>query len=143
MANQTENQDSFDQMVSEIRARIVTKLEHAYVVDLIEVLRPYPRGLARRTVLRAVEESRRRIGLSIPQAFNDTVQGVYNSYCVGYAAFVKREVPMSEGLFHSPQRGVWAVDIDRAAEWLKGRLAQNKKGLDPQNRCLIAGSFHF
>jgi hypothetical protein len=63
MANQTENQDSFDQMVSEIRARIATKLEHAYVVDLIEVLRPHPRGLARRTVLRAVEENRRRVGL--------------------------------------------------------------------------------
>src|SRR5215469_12599322 len=122
MANQTENQDSFDQMVSEIRARIVTKLEHAYVVDLIEVLRPYPRGLARRTVLRAVEESRRRIGLSIPQAFNDTVQGVYNSYCVGYAAFVKSPCQRGFSSLHNAVFGR-STSIERPsgsrAGWLK------------------------
>ena len=121
--------DWLDQLVRDVQARIAKKelrLEHPYVKDLIEVLKPYPRGLSRQMVLHTLEKNRLRAGLPIPEAFVQSVQSSYNQHCVDSLVFKKRNAPMSEALFYSPHgkgSGTWAVHIDRAAAWLRSRLA--------------------
>jgi DNA repair photolyase len=101
-------------------------LSHPYVVDLIRVLEPHaPNGLARQSVLRALEKNRADAGLRIPPKFEQAVQRVYNWYSIDSTVFAKRKVTESEGLFYSPAgkgSGIWAINRDRAAAWLKAKL---------------------
>ena len=118
--------DWLDQIIKEGQAAKQLRLDHPYVLDLIEVLKPYPtRGLARQSVLSKLEQNRKSEGLPIPQKFEESVQSTYNRYCVDSAVFVKRKAPVSEGLFFSPigkGAGAWAVNVDRAKDWVKAKL---------------------
>ncbi len=122
--------DWLDQLLRDVQARIAKKelrLEHPYVKDLIEVLKAYPRGLARQMVLHTLEKQRQRAGLPIPAKFEEAVQSSYNQHSVDSMVFKKRNAPPSDGLFYSPHgkgSGIWAVHLDRAAAWLKGKLSK-------------------
>ena len=120
--------DWLEQALRELETKEAAKelrRRHPYVIDLIEVLKPHPRGLARRIVLHTLEKRRQRDGLPIPPSFEKTVQSFYNRSCVDSAVFIKRKAPLSEGLFHSPGgkgSGTWAVHSERAATWLRRKL---------------------
>ena len=106
-------------------AAIELRRQHPYLMDLIEVLQPYPRGLSRQIVLHTLEKQRQRDGLPIPPKFEQAVQSVYNRYCVDSLVFIRRKAPLSEGLFHSPGgkgSGIWAVHPERAAAWLRTKV---------------------
>lgn len=124
--------DNFDEWLDnalkEIEAEEAHKRlrrQHPYVLDLIEVLRPYPRGLARQNVLQALENRRHSDGLPIPPKFEAAVQSTYNRHCVDSSVFIKRKAPISEGLFYSPGgkgSGIWAAHLGRAMAWLNANL---------------------
>ncbi len=70
-------------------------------------------------------KNRHDAGLPIPPKFAQAVQGSFNRYCTDSMVFAKRKTPDSDGLFYSPLgkgSGVWAVNRDRAAAWLKVKL---------------------
>lgn len=100
---------------------------HPNVGDLINVLALYGAdGLSRQSVLRALEKNRRTTGLRILTKFEQAAQGTYNRYCID-SAFLKRNAPDSDCLFYSPigkGSGIWAVNLERAAAWLKGKLGK-------------------
>ena len=100
--------------------------KHPWVGSLISILLSSPRGIMIRDMaISEVWKLRQPKGLSMPKKFEHTVQAVYNQNCEGYSAFVKRKLPKSEALFHSPEgigTGVWAVHRERAAEWLRKHL---------------------
>ncbi len=61
------NDDIFDKLAERGRAEIARKdairqvrQKHPYMVDIIEVLWPYPNGLARQMVLHKLEQRRRK-----------------------------------------------------------------------------------
>lgn len=120
--------DWLEQALRELEANKAAKelrRQHPYLIDLIEVLKPYPRGLSRQIVLHTLEKRRQRDGLQIPRKFEEAVQSVYNRHCVDSSVFIKRKAPLSEGLFHSPGgkgSGTWAVHSERAAAWLKTKV---------------------
>ncbi len=120
--------DWLEQALRELEAKEAAKelrRQHPYLMDLIEVLQPYPRGLSRQIVLHTLEKRRQRDGLPIPPKFEQAVQSVYNRHCVDSLVFIKRKTPLSEGLFHSPGgkgSGTWAVHSERAAAWLRTKL---------------------
>jgi hypothetical protein len=104
------------------------RLAHPYVADLIRVLHPHGlQGFPRQAVLRALEKNRHDNGLRIPKKFDESVQGSYNRHCVDSGVFAKRNAPDSDGLFYSPAgkgSGIWAVNLERAAAWLKEKLGK-------------------
>ncbi|SRR6266496_243528 len=121
--------DPLEELWREVEEAIIKKqlrLSHPYVVDLIRVLEPHvPNGLARQSVLRALEKNRADAGLRIPPKFEQAVQHVYNWYSINSREFAKRKAAESEGLFYSPAgkgSGIWAINRDRAAAWLKAKL---------------------
>lgn len=121
--------DWLEQALQELAAKEAEKScrrQHPYVLDLMEVLKPHPHGFARRSVLHTLEKNRQRDGLPIPPKFEEAVQSVYNRHCVDSMVFTKRKAHLSEGLFYSPGgkgSGTWAVHPERAAAWLKMKLA--------------------
>ena len=125
-----ESDDWLEQAIEELVAKEAVKeilRQHPYVIDLIEVLKPRPHGLARKLVLHTLEKNRQRDGLPIPPKFEEAVQeeavqSVYNRHCIDSLVFKKRKAHLSEGLFYSPcgkGSGAWAVHPERAAAWLK------------------------
>ena len=119
-----EDESAFDEKLKQLaKAKAALKaLKYPYVRDLIEVLRPHPRGLSRRLVLHTLERKRKEAGLSIPEKFEQSVQSAYNKHSVDSSVFKKRKAPEWQGLFYSPQgkrSGIWAVYPDRANAWLE------------------------
>jgi hypothetical protein len=129
-AEEIQPMDALEELLEEVladSARRRWRQENPYVGDLIEILRPHRAGLSRRATIKAMEELRKSKGLPIPAKFDETVQSAFNQHCIQSHVFVKRKAPASEGLFLSPQgkgTGVWAVNIERAVNWLG---AQNKQ----------------
>ena len=123
--------DWLEKLFREIDAAIAAKklrLENPYVKDLIEILWPPQDGLSRQLVLHMLERKRKLAGLQIPKKFEQTVQSAYNQHCVDSMVFAKQKAPESEGLFYSPGgkgSGVWAVNRELAAAWLKAKLADH------------------
>jgi hypothetical protein len=102
---------------------LTLKSENRYAADIVENLLPFPKGRHSSWVMDDLEKERRAKGLPIPKTFNATVQSAYNNHCVGYAAFVKRGSPPTEGLFYSPgPRGYWAVNEAVAKAWLASKM---------------------
>lgn len=123
--------DWLERVMREFQAKEAAKelrRQRPYLMDLIEVLQPYPRGLSRQMVLHNLEKRRQRNGLRIPPKFEEAVQSVYNRHCVDSLVFIKRKARLSEGLFHSPGgkgSGIWAVHSERAAAWFTTKLVNS------------------
>ena len=98
--------------------------QHTYVEDLIRLLLPYKGGLSRRRVLDMLERQRRKDGLPIPVKFEEAVQSAYNQNCSDSAVFRRKNRPASDAPFYWPGgagSGKWAVDAERARNWLQKR----------------------
>ena len=96
---------------------------HTYVEDLIRILLPRKdRGLPRSIVIDQLKRQRRQAGLPVPATFEEAVQSAYNQNCVDSDVFRKRNLSNSAAPFFSPGgsgSGIWAVDPERAQEWLR------------------------
>ena len=85
--------------------------DNPYVLDLIRVLIPHPRGLRRPLVLDLLHRSRRERSLPIPTEFDATVQSAFQQHCADSAVFKKKGKPQLEALFCWPDgkgAGKWA-----------------------------------
>jgi hypothetical protein len=130
--------DAFFREYEESKAARKVRKEHPYLLDLIKTLLPRGlRGDQRPYVIDRLRKDRQRLGLSMPDRFDEAVQSTYNRYCVDSSVFRNRGAPPLEGIFHSPHgkgKGIWAVYPDRAIAWLKAKAgdepaeAQNQDG---------------
>jgi hypothetical protein len=102
----------------------LTKSEHPYVADLIDVLRRHPKGRLRRTVIELPWRQREPLGLQMPRTFIETVQNAYNRHADGYAGFLDNREPREKPLFFSGGKnsGFWAVDEKAATAWLVAKF---------------------
>ena len=114
--------DRLAEILTKIRRAHALREEHPYLADIISILLPHKDGLHREKVFGRLERQRQQDGLPIPSNFAATTQGIYNSNCLGYSGFRKRNLPESDALFYSPDRvgsGIWAVNRERAKIWLE------------------------
>lgn len=99
------------------------RLQNPWVLDLIKVLYPHPRGISRSIVLHTVQKNRANRGHEPIETPEEAIQSAYNRFCVDSAVFRKRKTKWpDEGMFHSPRgpgAGVWAIYQDKAQAWLK------------------------
>ena len=96
--------------------------EHAYIVDLIKVLRQHPAGLRRWSVMRAMRRRWDESGRQTTQKFEDEVERAFRRMCVDDDLIKNRECTDATALFFRPEERageVWAVHLDRAAAWLE------------------------
>jgi hypothetical protein len=108
----------------ETNAQQKLRIENPWVLDLIKVLYPHPKGLSRSVVLHAVLRNRRQRGHPLPRQPEETIQSALQQHCMDSRVFQKRRAPSEDGLFHWPKgagAGVWAVYPERAQVWLAAR----------------------
>lgn len=114
----------FDQVLQEMEAREATKQlrkENPWVLYLIRALWPYRGGDSRPYVVERIRKARAAKQLSMPKAFEQTVQATYNAHCAELPVFTGKP---EDDLFYSPAgkgSGKWAVHRERALDWLKAR----------------------
>lgn len=119
--------DTLARLLEEIDEENQLKMKrrgHTYVEDLIRILLPWRGGLPRSIVLDRLEKQRKKDGLPVPERFEQAVQSAYNQNCVDSAVFRKRKLPNSAAPFFSPEgsgSGIWAVNPERAEQWLRKR----------------------
>ena len=97
--------------------------ERAYLRDLIEVLLPYPGGLRRWSVMRAIRSRREKGDQELPLRLEDEIERVFRKFCAGepLPKGVKSGCMPEDALFCRPKEKageVWAVNLDRARAWL-------------------------
>lgn len=98
--------------------------EHAYIVDLIKVLRQNPAGLRRWSVMRAMRRRWDDSGRQTTQKFEDEVERSFRRMCIDTDLIKNRECTDKTALFFRPEERageVWAVHLDRAAAWLEAQ----------------------
>lgn len=120
-------EDLYQEALEALRQRKFRR-DNPYVADLIEVLRPYPKGVSRQAVLDALETKRKEKGLPIPKKFGEAVQSAFNHHTSQSYVFKNRNAPAADDLFYSPHgkgTGIWALHIDRVTAWVKAREAQS------------------
>jgi hypothetical protein len=120
--------DEILELAGQAMAARQLKKDNPYVLDLIGILKPFPRGLRRPFVMDRMIAIRKAKGLDIPDEFESTVQSAYNQHSVDSLVFKKRGAPASEGLFFSPTgkgSGKWAVNQDRARAWLIAKIGED------------------
>ena len=112
---------STNETVGDLAARKL-RSHKSIVLELIKVLAPYPGGLRRWSVMRAIRSERERHSRDIPQKFEDEVERAFRQFCT--ASDAKKDVSGNGGaLFFRPAEKageVWAVSVDRAKIWLDG-----------------------
>src|SRR6266853_5194672 len=92
-----------------------SQLDNQYVLDLIQVLRGYPRGRRRWSIMQAIRANRRSVGFAIPHQIEDNVERVFLEHCADAEKFKNRSRGPENALFHWPQgkaAGMWAVQSD-------------------------------
>jgi hypothetical protein len=92
-----------------------------YCFHLMQVLWPYPNGLARIDAIYRVWQLREPKKLPMPKKFEHTVQSAYNKHCISSDVSSDK---VGGALFYSiPNKGArgvkWAVNRDNAKLWLK------------------------
>ena len=111
--------------VQEAYENRLLRTKHPYVFDLVKVLIRYPRGMSRIIALDAMRAQRKRLGLSIPRTFDNTVQGSMQHYCRDSDTFKKRAAPNEDALFAWPKgknAGFWAVLPANARGWVASNM---------------------
>jgi hypothetical protein len=114
----------WEQWWAEQNAQKKLRVENPWVLDLIKVLYPHPKGLSRSIVLHTVQRNRRQRGHPLPGEPEATIQSALQQHCVHSSVFKKRSAPPEDGLFHWPKgagAGVWAIYPERAQAWLAAR----------------------
>jgi hypothetical protein len=113
----------WDAYFSAIERNKKLRQENPYVLHLIKVLWPRgERGLRRIDVIDRIFQTRFPTGLNIPKEFEKTVQSAYNHHCWHSSVFQRRNGKPEEELFYpvgGKGSGIWAVNRERAAEWLR------------------------
>jgi hypothetical protein len=124
--------DEFDAWLDELLQKAEAKQaasnlrrENPYALHLIKVLAPYgTNGLARVDAIYRVWQLRRPTDVNMPKEVVGTVQSAYNHHCADSNVFKRRSGKPEEALFHpvgGKGSGRWAVDLDKAKAWLKGK----------------------
>ncbi len=126
---------ALERQVERDRERVLRRA-NPYVLHLIDVLPDYRSDwLSRHKAIDVMERNRRAKGLPLPRRFDETVQSAFNQHCIHSNVFQKHNVP-TDGFFLSRRvgnRAYWAVDRDRAAEWLAKRGLHCQSGADKSN----------
>jgi hypothetical protein len=103
-----------------------TRSDRPYLLDLINVLAPHPKGLRRWSVMRAIRTARESTGRPVPQKFEDEVERAFRRSCAATEAFKTNARDSEAALFYKPEGKageVWAVYSERAEAWLKSESA--------------------
>jgi hypothetical protein len=100
-----------------------TESERACLRDLIEILLPYPGGLRRWSIMRAIRSRREKRDQELPLRLEDEIERVFRKFCAGepLSKGVKSGCMPEDVLFSRPKEKageVWAVDPHRARAWL-------------------------
>ncbi len=101
-------------------------MKHAYYVetqvrDLIKALLPYPKGRSCQRVYDDVRRARQRRGEEPGENFEESIRSAFNQYNRDGSEWRKKGSKPKNALFHCPEglrKGVWAVDPERAKEWM-------------------------
>ena len=89
--------------------------------ELIKVLTPYPGGLRRWSVMRAIRSDRERASREVSQKFEDEVERTFRRFCADTNVAKPDAVAASDALFYRPPEKageVWAIIPERAKAWL-------------------------
>ena len=89
--------------------------EDPLALEIIKVLAPYPRGLRRWSVMRAIRKNRILAGQGIPLKLEAEVERVFRRFCAGADAR-----GANNALFFRPTEKageVWAAFPDRVKAW--------------------------
>jgi hypothetical protein len=98
------------------------RLENPLVLDIIRALMPYPRR-RRPDVIDAVFYARNDRGNRIPPTFENSVQTAFNQHNRDSSVWQKT-ADARKAIFYCPGgsgSGWWAVDKERAREWLRAQ----------------------
>ena len=98
--------------------------EHTYVEDLMRLCCPTEMAWLGESCSGALRDSAGMTACPFQKNFEQAVQSAYNQNCVDSAVFKKRGLPNSAAPFFSPEgsgSGIWAVDPERAEQWLRKR----------------------
>ncbi len=121
MTYQNGNIAAFDERDAQLTVH-KRRSEHAYIAELINVLRQHPAGLRRWSVMRAMRRRWDDSGRETTQKFEDEVERAFRRMCVDTDLVKNRECTDATALFFRPEERageVWAVHPDRAMAWLK------------------------
>jgi hypothetical protein len=110
------DQDEFERSTETYR-------ESFTILRLIIALQSYgPKGRHRSSVIDEVVEKRRELGFPPTLKAEEYIQGRFQAYCIGAAAFEKPRSTPRVGLFRFPQgkgKGYWGLNKEAAEEWLQ------------------------
>ena len=104
-----------------------SRAEYPILTELIKVLAPYPGGLRRWSVMRAIRCNREQASRDIPQKLEDEVERAFRRCCADVVDAKGRAPAASDALFYRPREKageVWAVFPERAKAWLEGEPAE-------------------
>jgi hypothetical protein len=108
------NKKTGDAITPHLRARSKSATE-ACVANLIAVLEPYPHGLRRWSVMRAMRSRAQRAGQEVSPKFEDDVERIFRRYCAGDSVRATAGEPLE--LFYRPKETageVWAINPEAA-----------------------------
>ena len=91
--------------------------DQAILVELIKVLTPFPGGLRRWSVMRALRNARAFSTREIPQKFENDVERVFRRFCADADDGKTKSCAAKDALFYRPKEKageVWCVYSDRA-----------------------------
>lgn len=91
------------------------------LVELIKVLTPYPGGLRRWSVMRALRNARAYSTREIPQKFENDVERIFRRFCADAPDAKTKTCAAKDALFYRPKEKageVWCVFTDRANAWM-------------------------
>ena len=103
------------------------RADQPILYELIKVLAPYPGGLRRWSVMRAIRNERERASRDISQKFEDEVERTFRRFCADADNAKTRTCDASEALFYRPREKageVWAIFPDRAKAWLNSESVE-------------------
>jgi hypothetical protein len=103
----------------------ISQPDNQYVLDLIQVLRGYPGGRRRWSIMQAIRANRRNAGLGIPHQIEDSIERAFLEHCADAEKFKNRNRAPESALFHWPQgkaAGMWAVYSDQIDAWLRDNI---------------------
>jgi len=118
-----EPEQAIDSMARKSRA------DNPILTEIIKVLAPYPGGLRRWSVMRAIRSNREHASRDIPQKLEDEVERAFRRCCADMVDSKGRVSAASDALFYRPREKageVWAVFPERAKAWLEGEPAKNE-----------------
>jgi hypothetical protein len=104
---------------AEARMATIKVPRNTQVRDLIEALRPYRKGRHRQGAIDDVRRARQGRGEEIGKNFEYSIQSAFNQHNKDSSVWRNEGANPRNALFYFPgARGWWAVDLERAEEWI-------------------------